>query len=76
MHEVGLLFLPAIGEELPPSFLRFTAIQSVERKEDLADLAPKRRFIAAEAVERVVGQIGETQKAMRERSGGHAGNLG
>jgi hypothetical protein len=32
-------------------------------------LAPKGCFIAAEAIERVVGQIGETQKATRELSG-------
>jgi hypothetical protein len=29
---------------------------------DLTGLAPKGRFIAAEAVERDIGQIGETQK--------------
>jgi hypothetical protein len=35
-------------------------IQCIESKQDLADLAPKGCFISAEAVERVVGQIGET----------------
>jgi hypothetical protein len=32
-------------------------------------LAPKGRFISTEAVKRVVGQIGEPQKATRELSG-------
>jgi hypothetical protein len=51
------------------SILRFVAIQGIKRKEDLADLAPKGCFISAEAIERVIGQIGETQKATRELSG-------
>ena len=38
-------------------------------KQDLAGLAPKGCFIPAEAIECVIGQIGETQKAMRELSG-------
>ena len=32
-------------------------------------MAPKGRFIAAEAVEREVGQIGKTQEATRELNG-------
>ena len=55
--------------ETAPSILCFAAIQGVKRKQDLAGLAPKRCFISAEAIERVVGQIGETQKATRELSG-------
>ena len=51
---------------MAPSVLWFAAIQCVERKQDLADLAPKGRFISAELVKRIVGQIGETQKAMRQ----------
>ena len=47
----------------------FVAIQGVKRKQDLAGLAPKRCFISAEAIDRVVGRIGETQKATRELSG-------
>ena len=35
-------------------------------KQDLADLAPKDCFIAAKSVERVAGQIDETQKATCE----------
>jgi hypothetical protein len=42
------------------------AIQDIKSKKDLAGLAPKGRFISTEAVKRVVGQIGETQKATRE----------
>jgi hypothetical protein len=45
--------------------LRFAAIQVVEGKQDLADLAPQGDFISAEAIEHVVGQIGDAQKAMR-----------
>ena len=33
---------------------------------DSPGLAPKRRFIAAEAIEREIGKVGETQKAMGE----------
>ena len=47
----------------------FAAVQGIESKQDLADLAPKRCFVAAEAIEREVGQIGQTQKATREVSG-------
>src|ERR1700751_3035518 len=41
--------------EIAPSVLWFAAIQGIKRNQDLADLAPKDCFIAAEAVERVVG---------------------
>ena len=58
--------MPATGMETAPSILRFVAIQGVEGKQDLADLAPKDGFIPAEPVEREVGQIGEAQKATRE----------
>ncbi len=54
--------------EVPPPVLRFAAIQSVKRKQDLADLSPKSCFVAAEAVEGVIGQIGKTEKASRELS--------
>ena len=43
----------------------FAVIQGVQRKQDLAGLTPKCCFIPAEAIECVVGQIGETQKATR-----------
>jgi hypothetical protein len=56
--------------ETAPSISRLAAIQGVEGKQDLADLAPKDGFIPAEPVERQVGQIGEAQKAAREVSGG------
>src|SRR5947209_1316546 len=49
--------------------LWFAAIQGVERKQDLASLAPEGCFIAAEAIKRGVGQIGETQKTTRELNG-------
>jgi hypothetical protein len=49
--------------------------QGIKRKQDLADLAPKGFFISAEAVERVVGQVGETQRATRELSGGIGGKF-
>jgi hypothetical protein len=42
------------------SFLRFAAIQSIECIQNPAGLAPKSCFIAAQAIEREVGQIGET----------------
>ena len=48
----------------------FTAIQSIESKENLAGLPPKGCFVSAEAVERIVGQIRQTQKATRNVSGG------
>ena len=58
-----------VDMDTAPSFLRFAAIQGIERKQGLANLAPEGRFISAEAVERVVGQIGEAQKATREFGG-------
>ena len=53
-----------------PAILRFSTIQGVEGKQDLADLAPKDGLIPAEPVEREVGQIGEPQKATREVGSG------
>jgi hypothetical protein len=55
---------------MAPSIPWFAAIQGIKSKKDLAGLAPKGSFISAEAVECVVGQIGESQKATRELGGG------
>jgi hypothetical protein len=41
----------------------------VYRAQKASGLAPKSYFISAEPVERVVGQIGQTQKATREVGG-------
>jgi hypothetical protein len=49
--------------------LWFAAIQGIKRKQDLTGLAPKGCLIAAQAIEREVGQIGKAQKAMRELNG-------
>ena len=48
----------------------FASIQGIERKQDLARLAPKGCFISAKAIEREVRQISEPQEATRELSGG------
>jgi hypothetical protein len=61
-------FLPAADTETAPSFPGFAAIQGFKSKQYLSGLAPKGCFISAEAIERVVRQIGETQKATRELS--------
>ena len=66
-------FLPPTDTETARSLMWHAAIQGIKRKQDLADLAPKHRFIPAEAVERVVGQIGEAQKAMRKLGGPKTG---
>ena len=66
---VGRQLLPTADAETALSILWFAAIQGIKRKQDLAGLAPKGCFIPAEAIECVVGQIGETQKATRELSG-------
>jgi hypothetical protein len=52
--------------EGPLSFLRLSAIQNFKSEEDLTGLAPERGLIPTEAIEREVGQIGQTQKATRE----------
>ena len=56
--------------ETPPPLLWFTTIQRIESEQDLAGLAPKDCFIPAKPVERVAGQIGQTQKATCEVGGG------
>jgi hypothetical protein len=56
-----------------PSLLGLSAIQHLKRVKDSAGLSPKRRFIAAEAIEREVGKVGETQKAAGELDGGSVG---
>ncbi len=66
--------LPATATETASSILRFAAIQTVERKQDLADLAPQDRFIPAEPVKREVGQIGEAQKQRARSVAGATGS--
>ena len=58
-----------IDTEAACPFLWFAAIQGVKGKQDLTGLAPKGCFIAAQAIQREVGQIGKTQKATRELNG-------
>jgi hypothetical protein len=60
LRVVPKLFQPEAARAPGTSLLRLAAIQSVERKQDLADLAPQGDFITAEAVQGIVGQIGET----------------
>src|ERR1700722_14893225 len=67
---IGRQCLLATDAGTAPSILWFAPIQSVEGKQDLADLAPKDGFIPAEPVERAAGQIGQAQKATREVGGG------
>jgi hypothetical protein len=62
--------LPAIDTETAPSFLWFATIQRIESKQDLAGLAPKDCFVPAKPIERVAGQIGQTQEATCEVGGG------
>jgi hypothetical protein len=62
--------LPAGNTEAAPSIPWLAAIQGVKCKQDLAGLTPKGCFISAKAIERVVRQICETQKATGELSGG------
>ena len=40
--------------------LRFASIKGLERVKDPTGLAPESRFIAAEAIEREIGKVGET----------------
>ena len=47
-------FLSAAEAETAPSVLWFAAIQGIECNQDLADLAPKSCFVAAETIEREV----------------------
>ena len=48
------------------SLLWFAAIKCLERVKDAASLAPQGRFIAAETIEREIGQVGQSQKAASE----------
>ena len=48
----------AANAQRPASFLGFAPIKRFEREQDPADLAPKGRFIAAEAIKREIRQIG------------------
>ena len=45
------------------------------RKQDLGDLAPERVLISTEPVVRVVGQIGEAQKALGKMDAGIGGKF-
>ena len=62
--------MSAAYTEAAPSIPRFTAIQGIKSKKDLPGLAPKGCLISAEAVDRVIGHIGESQKAKREFAAG------
>jgi hypothetical protein len=53
-------FLPTADMETAPSIPWFAATRDIKCEQNLAGLAPKGCFISAEAVERVVRQIGET----------------
>jgi len=66
---VGRRFLPVAVTETAPTLLWPATTQSIESKQNPPGLAPKSCFVSAEAIEREVGQIGETQKATREVSG-------
>jgi hypothetical protein len=66
---IGLRFLLVADAQTAPSFLWFAAIQGVECKERLDHLAPQGCFIAAETIEREIGQISQTQKAARNVDG-------
>ena len=68
-------FSPTADTETALSIPWFAAIQGIKRKQNVAGLAPKGCFISAEAIDRVVSQIGETQKATRELSGGIDGRF-
>jgi hypothetical protein len=61
--------------ETAHSLLWFAAIQGIESEQDPTGLAPKSCFVSAEAIEREIGKIGETQKAMRELSVGFDGRF-
>src|ERR1700738_2422259 len=67
---VGRQVSPATDRETAPSILWFATTQCIESKQDRAGLAPKDCSIPAKPVERVVGQIGQTQKATCEVGGG------
>jgi hypothetical protein len=51
------------------SLLWFTPIQCIERTENPTGLTPKCGLISAEAIEREIRQIGQTQKAAGELDG-------
>jgi hypothetical protein len=51
------------------SFLWFAPIQGIKCNQDLTGLAPKGCLIAAQAIEREVGEIGQPQKATGELNG-------
>ena len=51
-------------------FLRLPPVQMVEHHENLARLPPQRVLISAEPIQRVVREIGKTQKATRRLGGG------
>jgi plasmid maintenance system killer protein len=61
--------LPAADTKTAPSILWFATIQGIESKQDLAGLAPKDCFIPAKPVERVTGQIGQTQIRLEKMKG-------
>jgi hypothetical protein len=67
---IGRQVLPATDTETAPSVLWLATIQCVESNQDLAGLTPKDCFIPTKPVERIHGQIGQTQKAMCEVGGG------
>ena len=53
----------AEARKIVGSFVRFAPVQCIKRKQDPAGLAPQSCLIAVEAIERQIGQIGQTQKA-------------
>src|SRR6516165_3808465 len=50
------------------SLPRLTAVQNLERKQDLTSLTPKGGFVAAQPVEGIGRQVGQANKGAREVS--------
>jgi hypothetical protein len=47
-------------------FLWFAAVKHLKRIKQLTGLAPKRRFVSAQAIEAEIWKITQPQKALRE----------
>ena len=56
----------ASGSTQPSSFPRLAAIETLQRKQDLARLTPKGRLIAAQPIEGIGRQVGQAEKGLRE----------
>jgi hypothetical protein len=74
LHEQSrIIAIDLIAPKTARSLLWLAAIKSLERVKNPPGLSPQGSFIAAETIQREIGQVGQTQKTASELDIGNVG---